>query len=249
MTPLRKKRLRVLSELGSDGLLNCGNARIDLRDEAFKLYVQLLQFGLVETGLQHGHGSRAVLVLAAFLLAGDHDARRHVGDADGRVGGVHVLTTGARAHLGGTFVTIEGPRFSTKAESRAFRQLGFSIIGMTATPEAFLAREAEMSYATMAHITDFDVWHESETPVTVEMVIQTLLANTVLAKQAVENAIRRLATLGASPPTRRNPSPTTGSSSSRLPTTRPPSPHWPTWRSRASSSYESSAVQRNTRKP
>jgi hypothetical protein len=77
---------------------------------------------------------------------------------------------------GGNFVTVEGPRFSTKAESRVFRSWGMDIIGMTTTPEAQLAREAEMSYAVMAHVTDYDVWHESETPVTVEMVIQTLLA-------------------------------------------------------------------------
>ncbi|HSN78552.1 MAG TPA: MTAP family purine nucleoside phosphorylase, partial [Anaerolineae bacterium] len=106
---------------------------------------------------------------------------------------------GATAHLGGTFVTIEGPRFSTKAESRAFRQLGFSIIGMTATPEAFLAREAEMSYAVMAHITDYDVWHESEEPVTVEAVIRVLLRNAEIAKQSVRNAVRLLDQAGPSP--------------------------------------------------
>lgn len=110
-----------------------------------------------------------------------------------------VQAAGATAHLGGTFVTVEGPRFSTQAESRAFRQLGFSIIGMTATPEAFLAREAEMSYAVMAHITDFDVWHESEDPVTVEAVIRVLLHNAEIAKQSVRNAVRMLAQAGPSP--------------------------------------------------
>ena len=110
-----------------------------------------------------------------------------------------VQQTGARAHFGGTYVTIEGPRFSTKAESHIFRQQDISVIGMTTVPEAFLAREAEMSYAVMAHVTDYDVWHESETPVTVEMVIQTLLSNASVAKQAVANAIGRLAGAGASP--------------------------------------------------
>ena len=110
-----------------------------------------------------------------------------------------VQATSAPAHLGGTFVTVEGPRFSTKAESRAFRQLGFSIIGMTATPEAFLAREAEMSYAIMAHITDYDVWHESEEPVTVEAVIRVLLHNAEVAKQSVLNAVRMLDQAGPSP--------------------------------------------------
>lgn len=110
-----------------------------------------------------------------------------------------VKATGAPVHWGGNFVTVEGPRFSTKAESRVFRSWGMDIIGMTTTPETQLAREAEMSYAVMAHVTDYDVWHESETPVTVEMVVQTLLSNTEVAKQAVINAIHRLDGVGASP--------------------------------------------------
>jgi 5'-methylthioadenosine phosphorylase len=100
-----------------------------------------------------------------------------------------VRKTGHTTHVGGTFVTIEGPRFSTKAESRCFQQAGFAIVGMTAVPEVFLAREAGMSYAAMAHVTDYDVWHETEAPVTVEMVIRQLLANADVAKQAVVNAV------------------------------------------------------------
>lgn len=101
-----------------------------------------------------------------------------------------VRGTGATLHRGGTFITIEGPRFSTKAESQAYRAWGMSIIGMTAAPEAFLAREAELCYATMAHVTDYDVWHESEAPVTVEMVIQTLNKNTQTAQEAIRNLVR-----------------------------------------------------------
>jgi 5'-methylthioadenosine phosphorylase len=92
---------------------------------------------------------------------------------------------GGTVHQGGAFITIEGPRFSTKAESNLFRTWGMSIIGMTTSPECFLAREAELCYAVMAHVTDYDVWHVSEAPVTVEMVIRTLLGNTSLAQQAV----------------------------------------------------------------
>lgn len=99
-----------------------------------------------------------------------------------------VMGTGATVHHGGAFIVIEGPRFSTKAESNVYRSWGMSIVGMTAAPEAFLAREAEMCYAVMAHVTDYDVWHVSEAPVTVEMVIQTLNKNT----QAAQAAIRRL---------------------------------------------------------
>ena len=96
-----------------------------------------------------------------------------------------VRTAGGVTHRGGSFITIEGPRFSTKAESNTYRSWGMSIIGMTASPEAFLAREAEICYATMAHVTDYDVWHVSEAPVTVEMVIQTLNKNTAMAQEAV----------------------------------------------------------------
>src|SRR5690606_4788692 len=98
--------------------------------------------------------------------------------------------TGAVVHRGGTFITIEGPRFSTKAESNLYRSWNMSIIGMTASPETFLAKEAEMCYAVMAHITDYDVWHVSESPVTVDMVIQTLNKNTEVAQAAIRNLVR-----------------------------------------------------------
>ena len=101
--------------------------------------------------------------------------------------------TAATVHKGGSLITIEGPRFSTKAESHTYRSWGMSLIGMTTSPEAFLAREAELCYAVMAHVTDYDVWHVSESPVTVEMVIQTLNKNTEVAQEAILNLIRDLA--------------------------------------------------------
>ena len=103
-----------------------------------------------------------------------------------------VRQSGGEVHQGGTFITIEGPRFSSKAESQFFRSLDMSIIGMTASPEAFLAREAEICYATMAHVTDYDVWHVSEEPVSVEMVIRTLSKNTALAQKAIEMLVDSL---------------------------------------------------------
>jgi 5'-methylthioadenosine phosphorylase len=103
-----------------------------------------------------------------------------------------VRLTGAVVHRGGTFITVEGPRFSTRAESNVYRAWGMSIIGMTAAPEAFLAREAEICYATMAHVTDYDVWHVSQAPVTVEMVIQVLNQNTAAAQQAIHRLIQML---------------------------------------------------------
>jgi 5'-methylthioadenosine phosphorylase len=104
-----------------------------------------------------------------------------------------VQETGATVHRGGTFIIIEGPRFSTKGESKIFRQWGCDIIGMTTIPEAFLASEAEIAYATMAHVTDYDVWHESEEAVTVETVIANLNANVEVAKQAIRNTVAKLA--------------------------------------------------------
>jgi len=100
--------------------------------------------------------------------------------------------TNATVHRGGSFITIEGPRFSTKAESNTFRTWGMSLIGMTASPEAFLAREAELCYAVMAHVTDYDVWHVTESPVTVEMVVQILNKNTMIAQEAIRNLARDL---------------------------------------------------------
>jgi 5'-methylthioadenosine phosphorylase len=103
-----------------------------------------------------------------------------------------VSETSASAHRGGEFITVEGPRFSTRSESNAYRAWGMSLIGMTTSPEAFLAREAEICYAVMAHVTDYDVWHISEEPVTVEMVIQTLMRNTDLAREAIRNLVQIL---------------------------------------------------------
>lgn len=96
-----------------------------------------------------------------------------------------VLAAGAPVHRGGSIITIEGPRFSTKAESHVYRRWGMSLVGMTTSPEAFLAREAEMCYACMAHVTDYDVWHVSEEPVTVEMVVRILRQNTAAAQAAL----------------------------------------------------------------
>ena len=90
---------------------------------------------------------------------------------------------GAKVHPSGTYLCMEGPQFSTKAESRLYRQWGVDVIGMTNMPEAKLAREAEIGYATVALVTDYDCWHETEEAVTVEAVLATLHHNVALAKQ------------------------------------------------------------------
>ena len=100
---------------------------------------------------------------------------------------------GARVHAGGTYVCIEGPQFSTRAESLLYRSWGVSVIGMTALPEAKLAREAELCYAVLAFVTDYDVWHSSAEAVTVEMVIKNLAANIDNAKRIVRAVAPSLA--------------------------------------------------------
>ncbi|MDR4472584.1 MAG: S-methyl-5'-thioadenosine phosphorylase [Nitrospira sp.] len=99
---------------------------------------------------------------------------------------------GARLHRGGTYVCMEGPQFSTKAESRLYRQWGVDVIGMTNMPEAKLAREAELCYATMALATDYDCWHETEEAVTVEAILATLHKNVALAKQVLKTVVPKL---------------------------------------------------------
>lgn len=105
-----------------------------------------------------------------------------------------VRAAGGTVHEGGTFITIEGPRFSTKGESNTYRQWGMSLIGMTTSPEAFLAAEAEIAYACMAHVTDYDVWHATEKPVTVEQVVRVLQGNTETAQKAIGQLVQQMDT-------------------------------------------------------
>ena len=100
--------------------------------------------------------------------------------------------SGATVHTGGTYVCMEGPQFSTLAESRLYRSWGADIIGMTNLQEAKLAREAEMCYTTIALVTDYDCWHQDHESVTVEMVIANLLENAKTAQQIIATAVDRL---------------------------------------------------------
>ena len=92
----------------------------------------------------------------------------------------------------GTYVNMEGPAFSTKSESNTYRALGFDVIGMTGLGEAKLCREAEICYQSIALVTDYDCWHESEEPVTVEMIIGHLMANSALAKEILKDLVAAL---------------------------------------------------------
>jgi 5'-methylthioadenosine phosphorylase len=99
--------------------------------------------------------------------------------------------SGMHIHCGGTYLCIEGPQFSTRAESLLYRSWGAAVIGMTAMPEARLAREAELCYATVAMVTDYDVWHESEADVSVEVVLSNLEANSRAASRILSTLAER----------------------------------------------------------
>jgi 5'-methylthioadenosine phosphorylase len=99
---------------------------------------------------------------------------------------------GARVHASGTYVCMEGPAFSTLAESKAYRAWGFDIIGMTNLQEAKLAREAEICYTTIALVTDYDCWHPDHDSVTVEMIIANLVANASTAQTIIAEAVGRM---------------------------------------------------------
>jgi 5'-methylthioadenosine phosphorylase len=104
-------------------------------------------------------------------------------------------TVGATVHRGGTYVNMEGPQFSTLAESRLYRSWGMDVIGMTNLQEAKLAREAEMCYATLALVTDYDCWHPAHDSVTVDLIIANLMQNAETAQKTMAEAISRLQTL------------------------------------------------------
>jgi 5'-methylthioadenosine phosphorylase len=122
----------------------------------------------------------------------------HVGFADpfcptlARILNETAKTAEANVHDRGTCVVIEGPVFSTRAESFLYRSWGANIVGMTALPEAKLAREAEICYATLAFVTDYDCWHHSEETVTVEMVIANLQKSAQIAKNIVKKAVAQI---------------------------------------------------------
>jgi 5'-methylthioadenosine phosphorylase len=107
---------------------------------------------------------------------------------------------GATAHDGGTYICMEGPQFSTRAESHLYRSWGGAVIGMTNLTEAKLAREAEISYATLALSTDYDCWHPEQAAVTVDQVIAVLSANVELARRVVRAVAPKIAAFAGEPP-------------------------------------------------
>jgi 5'-methylthioadenosine phosphorylase len=179
-----RANIHALKQLGVERIISvsaCGSLREDMKPGDIVVPDQVFDFTKHRQQSFFGDGLVAHIssadpfcsALSTMLVESMHDLDTHV-------------------HEGGAFITIEGPRFSTKAESRVFRSWNMDIIGMTASPEVFLAREAGICYATMAHVTDYDVWHESEEAVTVEMVIRQLNANTELAQETIRRLVPRL---------------------------------------------------------
>jgi 5'-methylthioadenosine phosphorylase len=179
-----RANIYALKSLGAERIVSvnaCGSLRADLAPGHIVIPNQLFDNTRGRTRTFFGEGLVVHVGVADPFCA---DLSQGLVDS--------VAATGATVHKNGAFIIIEGPRFSTKAESNTFRAWGMSIIGMTAAPEAFLAREAEMCYAVMAHVTDYDVWHVSKAPVTVEMVIQVLNKNTQVAQDAIRNLVKSL---------------------------------------------------------
>lgn len=156
----------------------CGSLRDDYAPGDIVVPDQLFDFTKKRASSFFGRG---LVAHVSAALPFSPEMNRVIADSTRAVGGV--------VHEGGTFITIEGPRFSTKGESVTYRQWGMSLIGMTTSPEAFLALEAEMAYGVMAHVTDYDVWHHSEEAVTVEAVIRVLQQNTKLAQNAISHIV------------------------------------------------------------
>lgn len=172
-----RANIYALKSLGADRVISinaCGSLREDYKPGDLVVPDQIMDMtkNRVNTFFEDG--------FTAHVSTADPycpDLSKHLVQA--------LKSTGATVHDQGSFVIIEGPRFSTRAESNTFRSWGMSIIGMTAAPEAFLAREAELCYASIAHITDYDVWHAREEEVSVEMVLEILSQNTDHAKSAI----------------------------------------------------------------
>jgi 5'-methylthioadenosine phosphorylase len=179
-----RANIYALKSLGVEriiGISACGSLREDYAPGDIVIPDQLFDFTKDRERTFFGHGFVAHVSLPDPFCP---DLSERVYQA--------VKSTGNTVHMGGTYITVEGPRFSTRAESNTFRSWGMSLIGMTTSPEAFLAKEAEICYTTLAHVTDYDVWHISEEPVTVEMVIEILNRNTSIAERAINYLVRIL---------------------------------------------------------
>jgi 5'-methylthioadenosine phosphorylase len=175
-----RANIHALKQLGAEwviGVSAVGSMREDIRPGDLVIPYQYIDRTRARPSTFFGGG---VAVHVAFAEPVCHVLAGWLADAADAID--------ARVHRGGTYIVIDGPQFSTRAESKLYRGWGVDIIGMTALPEAKLAREAEMSYATLALATDYDVWHQSEEPVTAEAVMAVLGKNVATAREVVTRA-------------------------------------------------------------
>jgi 5'-methylthioadenosine phosphorylase len=164
------------------GISACGSMREDIAPLHVVIPDQLLDRTKNRPSTFFGNGIVAHISFAEPYCADMTEKLYHAATAQG-----------ATVHKGGTMIVIEGPAFSTKAESAVYRSWGVDVIGMTALPEAKLAREAEICYATLALVTDYDVWHEVEEGVTVGMILENLQKNAAMSKKIIRAAVKALA--------------------------------------------------------
>jgi 5'-methylthioadenosine phosphorylase len=178
-----RANIYALKLLGVEHIISvsaCGSLREELRPRDFIIPDQLYDKTKNRASTFFGKGIVGHIGFADPYCA---DLGRVLGEAAGELG--------IKAHSGGTYVCIEGPQFSTRAESEVHRKLGFSVVGMTNIPEAKLAREAEICYATVAQITDYDVWKEGS-EVTISEVAANMNANVENVKRLVKAAVPRI---------------------------------------------------------
>lgn len=149
-------------------------------------------FDRTKKSLEHTFFGEGIVAHVSFGDPACPDFRRAIADAAGRALARQDPESGVKLIEKGTYVNMEGPAFSTRAESNVYRSFGFDIIGMTSLGEAKLCREAEICYQTIAMVTDYDCWRESEEPVTTEIVVGHLIANTAMAKDILKELIPSL---------------------------------------------------------
>ncbi|MBN2044044.1 MAG: S-methyl-5'-thioadenosine phosphorylase [Anaerolineales bacterium] len=177
-----RANLYALKAIGAEkvlGISACGSLREDFTPGLLVVPDQLVDFTKKRKNSYFEDGLVVHISVAEPFC---YDFSSQVYDA--------ATVAGAPIKRGGSAITIEGPRFSTKAESQLFRSWGIDLIGMTTSPEAFLAREAELCYTTLFHVTDFDVWHQTEEPVSVEQVLKIIQQNTANAQTVVRQLVQ-----------------------------------------------------------
>ncbi|MBL7114499.1 MAG: S-methyl-5'-thioadenosine phosphorylase [Kiritimatiellae bacterium] len=168
-----------------------GSLREDIHPRDLLLPDQYLD--RTKHALSHTFFGKGIVAHVGFGEPACSDLRRIIAETAADVLQARSEEDRPALHVGGTYVSMEGPAFSTKAESCFYRTLDCSVIGMTSLPEAKLCREAELCYQAIAMVTDYDCWHESEEAVTVEMVLGHLNANTIFARELLSRVLPRVA--------------------------------------------------------